>query len=187
MLSVGRLVEKKGTDDLLAALARLPTELHWHLTHIGAGELSAAMKVRARDLGLAARIEWLGAQPQARVLNEYRRADLFVLASRIAGDGDRDGLPNVLMEAQSQGLACLSTQVSAIPELIEDGATGCLIPPGDPAALASALTRLIRDPKTREALGAAGARRVRAHFDVGTGIDSLLTYFGAASAQAAGQ
>ncbi len=195
LLSVGRLVEKKGTDDLLAALARLPADLHWHLTHIGGGELSAAMTARARGLGLAARIDWLGAQPQERVLLEYRRAELFVLASRIAGDGDRDGLPNVLMEAQSQGLACLSTRVSAIPELIEDGVTGCLTPAGDPAALAAALERLIRDPKARAALGAAGARRVRTHFDVSAGIDALQTYFGpgpesglkAGAAQAAAQ
>ncbi len=187
LLSVGRLVEKKGTDDLLAALARLPAELHWHLTHIGAGDLSAAMKARAQDLGLASRIDWLGAQPQERVLSEYRRADLFVLASRVAGNGDRDGLPNVLMEAQSQGLACLSTRVSAIPELIEDGATGCLIPPGDPAALAAALDRLIRDPKTRAKLGDAGAHRVRTHFEMGVGIDTLLAYFGADSVQAAAQ
>lgn len=174
LLCVGRLVEKKGTADLLDALARLPRDLHWHLTHIGGGELRGALKRQAEQLGLEDRIEWLGAQPQERVLAEYRRADLFVLASRIAADGDRDGLPNVLMEAQSQGLACLATRVAAIPELVEDGVTGCLAEPGDPADLARALERLLRDPVARGRLGAAGAKRVRERFAMDGGIDALM-------------
>jgi glycosyltransferase involved in cell wall biosynthesis len=96
-----------------------------------------------------------------------------VLASRVAPDGDRDGLPNVLMEAQSQGLACLATQVSAIPELIRDGDTGRLVPPGDAGALADALAELIRDPARRQALGQAGAARVRTAFDAQAQIDVL--------------
>ncbi len=173
ILSVGRLVEKKGTDDLLAALAHLPAELHWRLCHIGGGELGGAMRARARALGLDARIDWLGAQPQERVLRAYRDADLFVLASRVAARGDRDGQPNVLMEAQSQGLACVSTRAGAIAELIRDGETGCLVPPGDPAALAAALERLIRAPDLRLRLGAAGGRRVRQDFAMEAGIDAL--------------
>ena len=178
LLSVGRAVEKKGYDDLLEALARLPAEIHWRFTHLGGGELAGRLKARARDLGLADRIDWLGAQPQERVLAEYRRADLFVLACRVAADGDRDGLPNVLMEAQSQTLACLSTQVSAVPELILTDETGILVPPGDPAALSAALARLIREPGTRTRLGAAGARRLREHFTMQAGIDALAARFG---------
>ncbi len=187
LLSVGRLVEKKGTDDLLAALGHLPVDLNWHLTHVGGGELKAVLEARAEQLGLNGRIAWLGPQPQERLLREYRAAELFVLASRIAADGDRDGLPNVLMEAQSQGLACVSTRVAAIPELIEDGTTGCLVPPGDPAALAGALERLIRDPGARADLGAAGARRVREGFAMEQGIEALLARFGTPSALAAVQ
>lgn len=149
LLSVGRAVEKKGYDLLLEALARLPDDLHWRLVHIGGGELTAPLKAQAERLGLAARIDWLGAQPQETVLAQYHRADLFVLASRVARNGDRDGLPNVLMEAQSQGVACLSTNVSAISELIDDGETGLLAPPDNPPALALALGRLIRAPETR--------------------------------------
>ena len=175
LLSIGRLVEKKGTADLIEALARLPAALEWRLTHIGGGALAQALKARAESLGLGGRIEWRGALAQGQVLEAYRAADLFVLASRIARDGDRDGLPNVLMEAQSQGLACLSTRVAAIPELIEDGATGCLVAPGDPAALAAALEHLIRDPALRLRLGAAGARRVRERFAMDAGIDALVT------------
>jgi len=173
LLSVGRAVEKKGYEDLLQALTRIPGELHWRLVHVGGGELHEGLRAHATRLGLNPRIDWRGALPQEEVLALYRSADLFVLASRIARDGDRDGLPNVLMEAQSQGLACLSTRVSAIPELIEDEVTGVLVPPGDPAALAAALTRLIRDPQARARLGAAGAAHVRAHFTMDAGIDAL--------------
>jgi glycosyltransferase involved in cell wall biosynthesis len=173
LLSVGRAVEKKGYDVLLQALAELPAGLHWHLTHIGGGPLRAALERQAAALGLAGRITWMGSQAQAEILKQYRAADLFVLASRIARDGDRDGLPNVLMEAQSQGLACLATRVAAIPELIEDGTSGALVPPDDPAALAAALARLIAAPAERQRLGAAGQQRIRADFDMKGGIDTL--------------
>ena len=178
LLSVGRAVAKKGYGVLLDALARLPDELAWRLVHIGGGTDGDALKQRAADLGLGARIDWLGPQPQDVVLENYRAADLFVLASRIAADGDRDGLPNVLMEAQSQALACLSTDISAIPELIDDGETGVLVPPDDPAALAAALAALIRDPATRRRLGQAGMARVRRDFDLHAGIDDLAARFG---------
>ncbi|WP_421707981.1 glycosyltransferase family 4 protein [Algihabitans sp.] len=184
LLSVGRAVEKKGYDDLLEALTLLPAQLDWHLTHIGGGALSKHLKSRAAALGLDRRITWLGAQPQERVLEAYRSADIFVLASRIAEDGDRDGLPNVLMEAQSQALCCLSTAVSAIPELIRDGETGLLVPPQEPQALAKALQRLMEDPELRLRLGDAGSRRVRADFAMTGGIAQLLRRFKPAKAAA---
>ena len=99
---------------------------------------------------------------------------MFVLASRIADDGDRDGLPNVLMEAQSQSLACVATAVSAIPELLRAGETGLLVPPDDPLSLARALERMIRDPALRQRMGAAGERRVRSVFAHDATIDALL-------------
>lgn len=175
ILSVGRAVEKKGYDDLLEALAALPPELNWRFVHIGAGPLLARLKACASACGIAQRLSWLGAQPHDEVLRQYAKADLFVLACRVARDGDRDGLPNVLLEAQSQGLPCLSTGVSAIPELIEDGVTGLLTEPRDTAALSAALARLIADPEMRERLGEAGQRRVKEHFSFDTGIDRLAT------------
>jgi glycosyltransferase involved in cell wall biosynthesis len=178
LLSVGRAVAKKGYDDLLAALSLLPPATHWRLVHIGGGMLGAALRRRAEALGVADRIEWRGALPQPEVLAAYRQADLFVLASKVTSDGDRDGLPNVLIEAQSQGLACIATDVSGIPELIEDGATGLLTRPGDPSALAAALAQLIGDPHRRAALGAAGECRVRRCFRMSAGIDALAARFG---------
>lgn len=177
LLSVGRAVEKKGFDVLLQALARLPSDLSWRLRHIGGGILARKLIRLARKLGLADRIDWLGPQPQDRVLDQYRAADLFVLASRIAGDGDRDGLPNVLLEAQSQGLCCLATRVSAIPELIDDGVTGVLVAPDDAQALADALAGLIRDPGRRARLGTAGMRRVGSVFSHDRGLEILARRF----------
>ncbi len=187
LLSVGRAVEKKGYDVLLDALARLPAALHWRLVHIGGGELISDLAGRAARLGLSGRITWLGPQTQDAVLAQYRKADLFVLACRVARNGDRDGLPNVLMESLSQGLACLSTRAAAIGELIEDGVNGVLVPPADPAALAAALDRLITAPELRARLGAAGNRQVRARFSMTEGIDALATRFGLAPATQAAE
>mgnify|MGYP003700622083 CR=1 FL=1 len=178
LLSVGRLVEKKGYDDLIAALARLPADLDWRLVHIGGGGLKGRLTAQAEDAGIAGRIEWRGALAQAEVLAAMRAADLFVLATRIAADGDRDGLPNVLMEAQSQRLPVIATAVSAIPELIADGTTGRLVPPQDPAALSAAIAELIRDPAARARLGKAGEATVRAQFDAARLIDDLARRFG---------
>jgi glycosyltransferase involved in cell wall biosynthesis len=182
LLSVGRLVDKKGYPDLLEALALLPARLHWRLVQIGHGPERAALAHRAAALGIADRITWLGAQPHDVVLQHYRASDLFVLASRIAGDGDRDGLPNVLMEAQSQRLACVATAVAAIPELIRAETTGLLVPPRDPPALAAALERLIEDPELRARLGAAGHQRLMRDFSHVDGIDQLADLFGLSAA-----
>ena len=174
ILSVARLVEKKGTDVLIDALARLPKHLHWRFVQVGAGPLKRALESQARRLGIAERITWRGARTHDEVLEEYRRADLFALACRVARDGDRDGLPNVLAEAQSQGLACVATRVSAIPELLTD----VLVQENDAAALAGALEALIRDPARRRALGEAGRARVRAQFTLEGNFARLARKFG---------
>ncbi len=175
LLCVGRAVEKKGLDDLLAALARLAPTLHWECHHVGGGPLLARLKRQCERLGLETRVHWHGPLAQGDVLRHYAAADLFVLASRVARDGDRDGLPNVLMEAQSQRIACIATRLSAIPELIVDGETGLLTAPGDVDALARAMTRLIGEPALRARLAAAGERRVREQFDVAQGLDRLVS------------
>ncbi|WP_042446442.1 glycosyltransferase [Azospirillum sp. B510] len=173
ILSVGRLVEKKGYDRLLDALALLPDGLWWRLVHIGSGDLKQALRAQAERLGLSDRIEWRGAQDQATVVAALRHADLFVLTSVVAGDGDRDGLPNVLMEAASQRLAILSTAVSAIPEFIADGTQG-LLTDGSPGAIATALERLATDPALRLRLADAAYGRLRAEFGMDAGIDRLV-------------
>jgi glycosyltransferase involved in cell wall biosynthesis len=173
LLSVGRAVEKKGFGVLLDALAGLPKALNWRWTHVGGGPILDALKDCARARGILDRIDWLGVQTQAEVIALYRSSDLFVLPSREGADGDRDGLPNVLMEAQSQALCCLSTRFSAIPELIVDGETGMLVPPGQTAPLQQGLEQLIGDAPLRDRLGMAGFKRVRAHFEAEAGIHQL--------------
>jgi glycosyltransferase involved in cell wall biosynthesis len=174
IISVGRAVNKKGYDFLLEALASLGDSVHWHFTHIGGGELLAELQAQALELKLDDRIDWLGALPQTDVLAHYRQADLFVLPSRISANGDRDGLPNVLMEAQSQRLACLSTDISGIPELIDHAKTGWLVPQKNATALGEALNLLLTDSARRESLAGAGLKRVRAEFSLNRGIDQLV-------------
>ncbi|PTM98643.1 glycosyltransferase involved in cell wall biosynthesis [Mycoplana dimorpha] len=177
ILSVGRAVDKKGYDILLQALALLPAGVCWRFVHIGGGPNLEALKALADRLALAGRITWHGALDQHDCLEAYRRSDLFALACRITADGDRDGLPNVLVEASSQKLACVSTDISGIPELLKDGENGFVVPPEDPKALAGAIERLIRDPALRTRLGEAAERRVRAEFDHHVGIRQLTALF----------
>lgn len=177
LLSVGRAVEKKGYDDLLAALALLPPDLDWRFRHIGGGPLGEALKQKAISLGLEDRISWQGPRTQGEILEEYRKADLFILASKIAKDGDRDGLPNVLMEAQSQKVPVLATHISGIPELILEGETGWMAEPNDPASLSKKLDPLIRDRDALQRVGLAGYRRVRENFSLDRGIEDLERRF----------
>lgn len=182
LVSVGRAVEKKGYDVLLDALSALPESLDWRLVHIGGGALKAELAEHADRLGLSARIAWRGSQPRDQVLAALAEGDLFVLPSRIARDGDRDGLPNVLMEAQAMGLPVLSTAVSAIPELIRDGETGRLVPPGDRDALTKALGELITQPSLRASLAEAGRARVLSAFGHDANLDRLSRSFGVTDA-----
>jgi glycosyltransferase involved in cell wall biosynthesis len=186
ILAVGRAVDKKGFDDLLAALARIAPQLHWRFTHIGGGPLLQDLRRLAARLGIADRIEWRGAQAQEAVLDAYRSADIFALPCRVSDDGDRDGLPNVLLEAQSQKLACVSTRVSGIPELIETGRTGLLVEPRAIEALAAALSTLIADPTLRRRLADAGFAKVTRLFSMDAGADRLAARFVAHAGARAG-
>ncbi|OIQ35390.1 MAG: colanic acid biosynthesis glycosyltransferase WcaL [Roseobacter sp. MedPE-SWchi] len=173
LMSVGRLVEKKGFDRLIAALALLPQDLDWHWTHIGGGGLNDLLQDMAEDAGVAQRITWRGACDQPEVIEAMRASDLFVLPSRIAKDGDRDGLPNVLMEAASQLLPILSTPVSAIPEFIDSGTHG-LLSKDDPQALANAILSLARSPNMAQEMAEAALERLRRDFGMDPGIAQLV-------------
>jgi glycosyltransferase involved in cell wall biosynthesis len=177
ILSVGRAVPKKGFADVLQALALLPKECDWRFQHIGGGPLLDNLKSLAETLQIAKYITWQGSAPQEMVLEAYRAADIFVLASCIAEDGDRDGLPNVLMEAQSQKLAVVATNLPGIAELVVPGETGLLVPPEAPENLSGALLRLMRDPILRLRLAEAGYERVRQEFALERGIDDLERRF----------
>lgn len=140
ILSVGRMVPKKGYDDLLKALKLLEeTGLDFRFIHIGSGESEPLVRQMIRDLGLQHRVRLLGTLTHREVLAHYRTAHCFALACKIAANGDRDGIPNVLVEAMATGLPVVATSVSAIPELVEDGVTGFLAEPENPAAVANAI------------------------------------------------
>ncbi len=177
ILSVGRAVPKKGYDTLLTALAALPEDMHWRFDHIGGGSELDALKAQAERLGLANLITWHGPMDQTAILDACRRSDLFALASHQMSDGDRDGLPNVLVEAASQGLACVATNFSEIPALIENDLTGLLVPPKDAGALTAALMTVIRDPNLRHRLGQEAAAKVRRDFDQDPSLRRLAALF----------
>ncbi|WP_170339819.1 glycosyltransferase family 4 protein [Ruegeria arenilitoris] len=172
MVSVGRLVEKKGFDRLIHALAMLPPKIDWHWTHIGGGTLSDNLRGLAENLRLQDRITWKGACDQPEVIAAMREADLFVLPSRIAANGDRDGLPNVLMEAASQKLPILSTPVSAIPEFIRNNVHG-ILSDDEPKALADAISTLAADPQKAAIMADAAYDRLLANFRMDPGIARL--------------
>lgn len=164
ILSVGRLVEKKGFADLVdaLALARHPAKL----VIIGDGPLRGALEGRIRDLGLTGRVDLLGSLDHEATLEWYRRADVFALACKVAPDGDRDSMPVVTKEAMAAGLPVVSTTEVGVPEMVDDGKTGLLVPPSDPEALAAALDQLFDDPARRREMGRTGRQAVADRFDI---------------------
>ena len=173
ILSVGRLVAKKGYADLLRVLAVLPPDLHWEFHHIGGGPLGDALAAQSRAHGLDQRVFWHGAAPQQEVIRAYERADLFVLNCCIDQHGDRDGLPNVLVEAQFQGLPIIAPDISGIPELLRHKHNGLLVNVGDADALKAALLQLIQEPALRQRLGQNGKLVVEQAFDMATSFARL--------------
>lgn len=177
IVTVGRAVEKKGFDDLLKALAALPSDLHWRLAHVGSGELLDRLKAQAAATGIAGKVAFLGAKPQPDVIALLQEADLFVLPAKEAGSGDRDGLPNVLLEAASQRLAIVATDFAGIPEFIRSGTEGELVPAGDWERLSNAVNLLGRDPVRRVELGAAAFERLQRDFSAAGTTDLLRGRF----------
>ena len=172
LLSVGRLVEKKGYDRLIAALALLPETINWQLTHIGGGELKQSLALQAETAGIADRINWLGEREQPDVIQAMRDADVFILPSRIAANGDRDGLPNVLMEAASQKLPIIATAVSAIPEFLKHNVHANLSA-DNAEALAAAMVKFAENPDVRSSMAEAAYQRLVDDFGMDAGINVL--------------
>ena len=134
-------------------------------TLIGDGDDREKILALIKTLGLTSTTRWLGTQPHHVVLKHYQKADLFVLGCEVASNGDRDGIPNVLLESMAMGVPVVVTDISAIPELVEDGKTGLLVPPGRPLKLADAMLRLLTDLHLRNRIIAAASQRVTTDFD----------------------
>ncbi len=181
VLCVARLVEKKGVDVLIDAVALLTTA-HPQLVVeiIGSGPLDGALRTRAKAAGVDGVIRFLGPQPSDVVDAAYLRCAMVVLPCRVAADGDRDGMPTVLLEAMARGLPVVSTNVVGISEAVKPGLTGLLVAPDNPAALAAAINELLRDADMRLRLGAAGRALVRSNYDPGRSAALLLDVFAGA-------
>lgn len=179
ILAVGRFVAKKGFPDLVEACRILHAAGIEFRTMIVGGftELTAEVQSRIDAAGLGGVVTLVPAMTQERLREVYGEATLFALPCLITDDGDRDGIPNVLVEALAQGLPVVSTTVSGIPELVRDGETGLLVAPRDPAALAGALRRLLADPGLGARLGRNGAAFVHGEFDARRNIAALRRLF----------
>ncbi len=166
ILTVARLVPKKGIDAALRAVAALAPEfpdLRYEI--IGDGPLRAELEGLARGLGLAARVRFAGLGTQPEVRRAMRRASLFLLPSRTAPDGDEEGTPTVLLEAASAGLPVVSTRHAGIPDIVADGDTGLLAAESDLDGLTALLRRLLDSGELRRRMGAAARRRVLLEHD----------------------
>lgn len=168
ILCVARLVPKKGVDLLLEAFAHLPGDPR--LTIIGDGPQRAALQAQAAALGIADRVDFLGACGHGDVLAAMDACRLFVLPSRIASDGDRDGIPVVLMEAMARARPVIAGDLEAIRELVPPG-TGLLVPPDDVPALTAALGSLLGDPEKARAMSLAGREHVTREFATAINLD----------------
>lgn len=183
VLSVGRLVEKKGFGILLDALELLVQRgVEFQATLVGDGEDRARLEARVRGGALAPRVQLTGAQTQAQVREHFARASLFALPCRIGDDGNRDALPTVLLEAQAAGVACVSTPVGGVAEILDAGRAGALAPVDDPRALAAKLEHLLDDAGECERLAAEASRVVRERFDVRRQSRVLNSWFEASVA-----
>jgi glycosyltransferase involved in cell wall biosynthesis len=167
IVSVGRLVPKKGFSVLVDALSRAADGgLDFHCEVYGGGPMRAELEARVRRHRLGNRLSFHGARPMDDIVAAYSRAMVFVLAPAVLNDGDRDGIPNVLVEAMAAGVPVVSTNVSGIPELIVDGECGLLVEPANEEALAAAIRRVLEDPGLAARLASAGRRKVENEFDM---------------------
>jgi glycosyltransferase involved in cell wall biosynthesis len=174
ILSVGRLVEKKGFEDLIRACGILRDKgLNFRCEIIGKGPREAAIRELIAQLNLNDHVRLLGAKPQDDVVAIYEQATVFALPCIVAEDGNRDGLPTVLLEAMAMGLPTVSTNLTGVPEIIDDESTGFLVPPQDPPALASALTRLLSEMALCKSMGDAARIKVAREFDLRRNVSTL--------------
>lgn len=177
ILAVGRLIEKKGFDVLVDACAILDRRgFDFRCEIIGKGELHDALAQQIAALGLAEKVILVGPRPQDKVRAAYQRATLFALPCRIGRDGNRDGLPTVLLEAMACGLPVVTTPVTGNPEIVDDGLNGRLVPENDPLALADALAELLQDEAKRRQMSIAAREKVKRTFDVRRNVAQLRAW-----------
>ncbi len=178
ILHVARLEPVKGSATLLRAFALIAaSHPAARLVIIGDGQLRGALEQEARSIGLRERIDFLGARPHAEVLGWMRRAAVLVIPSVRTGSGREEGLGMVMLEAAAHGVSVIGSRVGGIPEGIDDGRTGFLVPQRDPQALAQRLQSLLADETLRRSLGAAARAKMVAGFDLAQQIAKLESLY----------
>jgi colanic acid/amylovoran biosynthesis glycosyltransferase len=178
IVAVGRLVEKKGFADLIDACAVLACRnVDFSCEIVGSGPLQSDLCAQICRLGLEGRVSLTGPRPQQEIIGLVRRGAVFVAPCVEAADGDRDGLPTVLLEAMALGTPCVATAVTGIPEIIRDGVSGLLVPQREPAALARAIERLLSEPATGRRLAGAARQLIETEFDIHRNTAQLRSLF----------
>lgn len=176
--TLGRLVEKKGVDVLLKAVAGLSSRPYGlEVSIAGDGPLRGELEVLAGELGIAEKVEFIGGLAHRDVAGWMSGLDLFVVACKQDRNGDMDGIPVVLMEAMSQGVPVISSRLSGIPELVIDGETGLLANPSDAVDLAAQIDSFLSSPDLRQRLSLRAAEHVRDEFGQQTNTERLLRHF----------
>ncbi|HKS04220.1 MAG TPA: glycosyltransferase family 4 protein, partial [Chthoniobacterales bacterium] len=175
IVSVGRLVAFKGFEDLIDACAQLSRRrIDFVCDIIGDGPLREALQTKIERLELSSRVNLLGSLSQSAVLEKLQAADIFALGSTTDAQGATDVFPTVILEAMTSARPVVSTRLAGIPELVVDGQTGILAPPGDSTVLANGLEQLLRDPELRSRFGNAGRSRIEQHFQIEQTVAPLM-------------
>lgn len=178
ILSVGRLIEKKGLRNLILAADILRQHgRRFQVEIVGNGPLRQSLEAQVIQLGLSDHIRFLGPLSHEMLCRIYQRVCLFALPCVVAADGDRDGIPNVLLEAMASGVPVVSTPISGIPEVIRSEVEGLLVPPNNPGKLADALDRLLDSPELRERLALAARSKIETCFSIERNSARFLSLF----------
>jgi glycosyltransferase involved in cell wall biosynthesis len=177
-VAIGRLIEKKGFSDLIDSCAILAEQgVEFHCEIIGTGDQESDLRSRIDRFGLRKRVDLTGALPQQNVIQRLQNAAVFVAPCVIGIDGNRDGIPTVLLEAMALGAPCISTDVTGIPEVVQHEETGLIVPQRNPAALADSIIRLLADRSLRNRLSQAARILIENKFDIVSNSARLRNLF----------
>ena len=178
LVSVGRLIEKKGFRDLIAACEILKKRSRpFRCEIIGEGPLLGALAEQIAAAGLEQEVELTGPRSQSQIAERFAAANVFALPCTVEADGGMDNLPTVIMEAMASGLPVISTPLAGIPEMVIPGETGALVAPNDPTALADAIASLMTNPEEGRRLGARGRELAAEKFSIETNVRLLADIF----------
>lgn len=182
IVAAGRLIEKKGFGDVVAACAILAARgVKFRCQIIGTGELTETLRRQIDELVLGDHVEMLGARPQSDLIRYLHNAAVFAAPCVVGADGNRDGLPTVVLEAMALGTPCVATDVTGLPEVVRNVETGLMVPQHNPTALADAIARLLADPALRVRLAARARKLIEAEFDIEQNAARLRSVFAGAA------